>query len=90
MLYPNDSTDDGKELRLRQQYFFVSASLQDVLFRYKEGHDTWVQLPDKAVFQLNDTHPAIAVAEMMHLLVDDNEVPWDEAWNLTKKVGGRW
>ena len=70
VLYPNDATEMGRALRLKQQYFFVSASLQDMLFRYKKKHASWAQLPDKVAVQLNDTHPSIAIAEMMRLLVD--------------------
>mmetsp|Transcript_11859 Transcript_11859/g.25461 ORF Transcript_11859/g.25461 Transcript_11859/m.25461 type:complete len:871 (-) Transcript_11859:450-3062(-) len=87
VLYPNDSTPEGKELRLKQQYFFVSASLQDVFARFKARHGTqWDLLPEKACFQLNDTHPTIAVAEVMRLLVDVEGLPWDQAWTITTKV----
>jgi len=86
VLYPNDSTEMGRGLRLKQQYFFVSASLQDMLFRYKKNHDSWMQLPDKLAVQLNDTHPSIAVAEMMRLLVDIHHLSWDEAWDLTTRI----
>ncbi|NNJ18003.1 glycogen/starch/alpha-glucan phosphorylase [Pseudomonas putida CSV86] len=83
VLYPADSTEAGQELRLRQEYFFVSASLQDLLRRHLNMHDTLLNLPDQAAIQLNDTHPSIAVAELMRLLVDQHEVPWDTAWQLT-------
>ena len=83
VLYPADSTEAGQELRLRQEYFFVSASLQDLLRRHLNMHDTLLNLPEQAAIQLNDTHPSIAVAELMRLLVDQHEVPWDTAWNLT-------
>ncbi len=86
VLYPDDSTEMGRELRLRQQHFFVSASLQDMLHRYKKNHNEWAALPDKIAVQLNDTHPAIAVAEMMRLLVDIHHLSWDEAWGLTTRV----
>jgi starch phosphorylase len=86
VLYPDDTTRMGKELRLRQQYFFVSASLQDILWRYKKHHDNWDSLPDKVAVQLNDTHPAIAIPELMHLLVDVNHIEWDKAWGITKNV----
>jgi starch phosphorylase len=86
VLYPDDSTEMGRELRLRQQYFFVSASLQDMLHRYLKNHTTWEQLPDKIAVQLNDTHPSIAVAEMMRLLVDIHHLAWDEAWELTTRI----
>jgi glycogen phosphorylase len=86
VLYPNDATRGGKLLRLEQQYFFVSASLQDVLARFKAKHGTnWELLPEKAMFQLNDTHPTIAVAELMRLLVDEEKVPWDTAKSITIK-----
>jgi starch phosphorylase len=86
VLYPDDSTEMGRELRLRQQYFFVSASLQDMLHRYLKNHTTWEQLPNKIAVQLNDTHPSIAVAEMMRLLVDIHHLAWDEAWGLTTRI----
>ena len=87
VLYPNDSTPEGKELRLKQQYFFVSASLQDVLSRFKARHGTdFKLLPERAAFQLNDTHPTIAVAELMRLLVDVEGLDWEEAWGITTKV----
>lgn len=86
VLYPNDSTPEGKELRLKQQYFFVSASLQDVMMRFKEHHkDNWKLFPEKACFQLNDTHPTIAVAELMRLLVDVEGLDWELAWSITTK-----
>ncbi|KAL6765007.1 starch phosphorylase [Haematococcus lacustris] len=86
VLYPNDSTPEGKELRLKQQYFFVAASLQDVLTRFKAVHGSkWELLPDKACFQLNDTHPTIAVAELTRLLVDEEGLAWDKAWGIVTK-----
>lgn len=86
VLYPDDSTEVGRELRLKQQYFFVSASLQDMLHRYRKNSLDWVDLPDKIAVQLNDTHPSIAVAEMMRLLVDVHDLCWDEAWGLTTRI----
>eukprot|EP00210_Caulerpa_lentillifera_P007275 g6957.t1 len=87
VLYPNDSTNEGKLLRLKQQYFFVSASLQDVLARFKSRHGSnWDLLPEKECFQLNDTHPTIGVAELMRLLVDEEGLSWMKAWNLTTNV----
>jgi starch phosphorylase len=86
VLYPADSTPQGQELRLRQEYFFTSASLQDILRRHMQQHPDLTSLPDKVAIQLNDTHPAIAVAEMMRLLVDVHAVPWTEAWELTQAV----
>ncbi|MFJ4065459.1 glycogen/starch/alpha-glucan phosphorylase [Pseudomonas sp. NPDC089996] len=83
VLYPADSTEAGQELRLRQEYFFVSASLQDLLRRHLNMHKDLLNLPDAAAIQLNDTHPSIAVAELMRLLVDQHEIPWDKAWELT-------
>jgi len=86
VLYPNDATYDGKELRLRQQYFFVSASLQDMLRDFvKRPNFKWSELPEKIAVQMNDTHPTIAVPEMMRLLVDTQGVGWDEAWGLVRK-----
>lgn len=86
VLYPDDSTETGRVLRLKQQYFFVSASLQDILFRYKKHHATWDELPKKVAIQLNDTHPSIAVAELMRVLVDNHNQPWDHAWALTTRI----
>src|SRR5699024_6641791 len=86
--YPPDHTDDGKELRLKQQYFFVACSLADVLRHFKLHHSDFTLLPDKAAIQLNDTHPAIAVAELMRLLVDQEGVEWSVAWEITEKVCG--
>ena len=86
VLYPNDNTDAGKELRLRQQYLFVCASMQDILRRFKRRTNrSWDELPDKISVQLNDTHPSLAIPEMMRLLVDIESVPWDQAWAITKK-----
>jgi len=83
VLYPADSTEAGQELRLRQEYFFVSASLQDLLRRHLKQHGEVESLPQYAAIQLNDTHPAIAVAELMRLLVDIHELPWERAWSTT-------
>jgi starch phosphorylase len=83
VLYPSDATPAGQELRLRQEYFFTSASLQDLLRRHRERHPDFSNLPDHGAIQLNDTHPAIAVAELMRLLVDEHEVRWEEAWRIT-------
>lgn len=85
VLYPNDASENGKELRLKQQYFFVSASIQDILDGYNKHYDNWDQLPEQIAIQLNDTHPAIGVAEMMYQLVDIHGLDWDKAWSL---VGG--
>jgi len=86
VLYPNDSSESGKELRLKQQYFFVSASIQDILRRYLQTHQGWEQLPAKVAIQLNDTHPAIAVAEMMYQLTDIHHLPWAQAWEMVGKI----
>ena len=83
VLYPSDENSAGQELRLRQEYFFTSASLQDLVGRHIRQHGDIRTLPDKAAIQLNDTHPAIAVAELMRLLVDVHDVPWEEAWRIT-------
>jgi starch phosphorylase len=85
VLYPNDATPDGQELRLKQEYFLVSATLQDALRRHFEAHTGLYNLADQAVFQLNDTHPALAVAELMRLLVDEHGMPWDSAWSICKR-----
>lgn len=82
VLYPNDSTEGGKELRLVQQYFFVTCSLRDIMRRHRASNDTWDSLPEKAAIQLNDTHPAIAVPELMRLLIDEEMLPWDQAWGI--------
>jgi starch phosphorylase len=86
VLYPNDSSANGRELRLKQQYFFVSASIQDILRRFLVTHSDWNKLPDQIAIQLNDTHPAIGVAEMMYQLVDIHGLKWAHAWELVKKV----
>ena len=86
VLYPNDNIFEGKELRLKQEYFLVSATLQDILRRYNSGHVHLDQLADKVAIQLNDTHPALAIAEMMHLLVDREEISWEKAWKLTTNI----
>ena len=88
VLYPADEHYSGKELRLRQQYFFISATVQRVVVRFKSRHSDFDLLPEKVAFQLNDTHPTVAVAELMRVLVDENDVPWDKAWEITKKVCG--
>ncbi len=82
VLYPDDSTWMGKELRLKQQYFFVCASLQDILYRYTKFHDDLGRLPDKVAIQLNDTHPAIAIPELMRILLDLHDLEWEHAWKI--------
>ena len=86
VLYPNDKTESGKELRLVQQYFFVSCSLQDIIRRFKGSHDGWEKFPEYNVVQLNDTHPAIAVPELMRLLLDEHGLGWDEAWDIVTQT----
>ena len=86
VLYPNDTTSMGKELRLKQQYFFVCASLQDVLSRYTKQHDDLAKLPDKVAIQLNDTHPSIAIPELMRVLVDLHGMDWEKAWGITVRT----
>ncbi|MEZ5931910.1 MAG: glycogen/starch/alpha-glucan phosphorylase [Alphaproteobacteria bacterium] len=84
VLYPDDSTEKGQELRVRQEYFFVSASLQDLIRRHLDQYPDLANLPEKAAIQLNDTHPALAVPELMRLLVDERELAWEEAWRITQ------
>ncbi len=86
VLYPDDTTEMGRELRLKQQYFFVCASLQDILYRYGKQHPNFDELPDKVAIQLNDTHPSIAVAELMRILVDQHELDWEHAWDITTRT----
>lgn len=86
VLYPNDSTPAGRELRLRQEYFFVAASVQDILGRHVEEYGTLANLADKVAMHLNDTHPAIAVAELMRVLCDEHDMPWAQAWGITQRV----
>ncbi|MBX7222894.1 MAG: glycogen/starch/alpha-glucan phosphorylase [Blastocatellia bacterium] len=88
VLYPNDNRVSGKELRLKQEYFFVAASLQDIIRRYKKSETSFHAFSDKAAIQLNDTHPAIAIAEFMRILIDVEQVPWNLAWELTMATFG--
>lgn len=88
VLYPNDSTAAGQELRLRQEYFFSSASIQDIVRRHVQYFEDIRTLPDKAAIQLNDTHPAVSVAELMRLLVDAHQLPFAEAWDITRRTFG--
>ena len=85
VLYPNDNHMAGKELRLKQQYFFVSASLQAAIAKYKKTHDDITKLHEKVVFQMNDTHPTVEVAELMRILIDEEGLGWDQAWDITTK-----
>jgi glycogen phosphorylase len=86
VLYPEDSSEHGKELRLRQEYFFVSASVQDILRRYLRKHSNFDALPDKVAIHLNDTHPALAIPELMRLLIDEHRLRWDDAWSLCTRT----
>lgn len=86
VLYPNDYSIAGKELRLKQQYFFVAATLADVIRRFKKFHHDFATLPDKVAIQLNDTHPSIAIPEMMRVLVDEEGFEWEDAWDLTTET----
>jgi starch phosphorylase len=88
VLYPNDQSEQGKKLRLRQQYFFVACSIADIVKRYKRRHATFDAFPDKVAIQLNDTHPSIAVAELMRVLVDEEGLDWDPAWSITQRTLG--
>jgi glycogen phosphorylase len=85
VLYPDDQSSAGKELRLKQQYFFVSATLRDIVRRYRKFHERYDAFPEKVAIQLNDTHPSIAIPELMRILVDENDLEWDEAWRITEK-----
>ena len=86
VLYPNDVTREGKQLRLQQQYFFVACSLQDIIRLFRLLNDDWDQFPSKAVIQLNDTHPVVAIPELMRLLMDDYQLGWDQAWKIATKT----
>ena len=86
VLYPNDATETGRELRLKQEYFFTSASLQDIIRRYLQSHKDFSVFPDKVAIQLNDTHPALSIAELMRLLVDVHGLLWEKAWDITTAV----
>ena len=86
VLYPNDNTPQGKELRLQQQYFFVSCSLQDIIRSYLRNHDNFDEFSSKVAIQLNDTHPSIGVAELMRLLIDEHAIDWNRAWDITRQT----
>ncbi len=88
VLYPNDNNFEGKELRLKQEYFFVSATIQDIIRRYKNEHKDFGEFPDQVAIQLNDTHPAISIAELVRTLVDLENLPWEAAWDITVKTYG--
>ena len=86
VLYPNDHTEAGKELRLIQQYFFVACSLRDIIRRFEKDNTDWETFPDKVAIQLNDTHPAIGVVELMRLLIDEKELSWPQAWGIVRRT----
>ncbi|KAJ9680298.1 hypothetical protein PVL29_019576 [Vitis rotundifolia] len=90
VLYPRDATESGKLLRLKQQFFLCNASLQNIIFRFKERKDggswQWFEFPTKVVVQLNDTHPTLAFPELMRLLMNDEGFGWDEVWDMTSKA----
>ncbi|MFM7605975.1 MAG: glycogen/starch/alpha-glucan phosphorylase [Prosthecobacter sp.] len=89
VLYPNDSTESGKELRLVQQYFFVACSLADIIRRFKNGYNLpWSEFPSKSAIQLNDTHPAVAIPELMRILVDEEKLDWEQAWSICQQTFG--
>ncbi|MBN1959974.1 MAG: glycogen/starch/alpha-glucan phosphorylase [Deltaproteobacteria bacterium] len=88
VLYPNDLTVFGKELRLQQQYFFVACSIADIVRRYLKTYDNFSKFTDKVAIQLNDTHPAIAIVELMRVLIDENNIPWEHAWKITQGTFG--
>jgi starch phosphorylase len=88
VLYPSDATHAGKELRLIQEYFLVTCTIRDIIRRYRKNHSTWNQFADKNAMQLNDTHPALAVAELMRYFIDETDLPWDKAWELTTNTFG--
>jgi glycogen phosphorylase len=88
VLYPNDNVFEGKELRLRQQYFFVSCSLQDILRRFRSDGNRWDEFPDKVFMQLNDTHPTLVIPELMRLLMDREGIGWEQAWKITSQATG--
>ena len=86
VLYPNDNLERGKELRLKQQYFWVAASLYDIVRRFKKSKRAWAEFPDQVAIQLNDTHPTLAIVELQRVLVDLEGLEWDEAWAIVSKT----
>ena len=88
VLYPNDNIDAGKELRLKQQYFWVAASLHDIVRRFKKSHRPWKEFPDQVAIQLNDTHPTLAIVELQRIFIDIENLPWDEAWSIVTRTFG--
>jgi starch phosphorylase len=85
-VYPNDNTSEGKELRLKQQYFWCAASLNDICRRFAKLNKPWSEFPDYNAIQLNDTHPTLSIVELMRILVDNENVPWDEAWEIVVRT----
>lgn len=88
VLYPNDNLERGKELRLKQQYFWVAASLYDIVRRFKKSRRPWSDFPDQVAIQLNDTHPTLAIVELQRILIDIEGLEWDEAWNIVTSTVG--
>src|SRR5262249_18484968 len=86
VLYPDDSTEAGRTLRFLQQYFLVSCSLQDIVARFRKSGADWSALPDQVAIQMNDTHPALSVAELTRILLDQAGLPWDQAWEITQRT----
>lgn len=86
VVYPNDNNPQGRELRLKQEYFFASCSLQDILRRFRSFNGSWEEFPDKVVIQLNDTHPVVAIPELMRLLIDEEGLGWEQAWEITRRT----
>src|SRR5262249_48990570 len=86
VLYPDDSTSAGQALRFAQEYFLVCCSLADIVARFRRSNPNWHDLPDKVAIQMNDTHPAMAVAELMRILLDEGRLSWEGAWNLTVRT----
>jgi starch phosphorylase len=86
VLYPNDNLDRGKELRLKQQYFWVAASLYDIVRRFKKSKRAWLEFPEQVAIQLNDTHPTLAIVELQRILLDLEGLDWDEAWAIVSKT----
>src|SRR5260370_37828980 len=86
VLYPDDSTSMGQGLRFVQEYFLVACSLADIVRRFRRSNADWSKLPDKVAIQLNDTHPTMAISELMRILLDEEKLGWDEAWDLTRRT----
>jgi starch phosphorylase len=86
VLYPRDSSSQGKELRLKQEYFFTAASITDIIRRFKEDNSDFKSFPDKVAIQLNDTHPSLAIVELIRILIDDENLDWDTVWDITEDI----